>query len=140
MNDWPSVAEKLSLIISCKIHEIRRDVPTDLLVAAALDVLASANFKGPATPIDVPGRGVVNLPVDGFAAAIGKINEMHESKIMEEMSSLGVDTIDADSEVPSGEDKFVREVGSRLLVRAGGMTFSVDKEFALKAVSLGVLP
>jgi len=139
MNDWPSVAEKLSLIISCKIHEIRRDVPTDKIVAAALDALASANFKGPAIPIDVPG-GVVNLPADGLAAAIGEINEMHESKIREEMSSLGVDTIDTDSEVPSGEDKFVREVGSRLLVRAGGITFSVDKEFALKAVSLGVLP
>lgn len=137
MSDWRSVAEKLSLIMSNKAYEIRREVPTDKIVDAAMQALVSAASAGPTIPINVPG-GVANLPVEGLAAAISEINEMQTLMIRQEMSNLGIESVEEDCS--SGDSGLVREEGSRLLVRSAGMTFSVDKEVALKVVSLGALP
>lgn len=137
MSEWIALAEKLSLIISDKAHDIRRDVPADKIFDAAMAALISVSSEGPTIPIDIPG-GVANLPVEGLAAAISEINEMHSSKIREEMSKLGIVAVEDDASLYSVN--FIREDESHIVLKSAGFVFSVSKETALKVVSLGRMP
>ena len=141
MSDWSEVAEKLSRILSDRAGEIRRDIPADRIVDAAVEALLSVNASPEAPGIDInTPTGVVSLPVDGLAAAISEINGMHNAKIKDEMSKMGVVAVEDPEPSDADDGALVGENGRLLLVRASGMVFSVDKDVALKVVSLGAMP
>ena len=141
MSDWAEVAEKLSRILSDKMRDIRRDITTSILVDAAVEALLSVS-PSPAMPgveVNTPS-GAVSLPVEGLAAAISEINGMHNAKIKDEMSKMGVVAVEDPEPSDADDGALVGEDGRLLLVRASGMVFSVDKDVALKVVSLGAMP
>lgn len=140
MTDWNSVAEKFALIFEARVSEIRMDIPADEIVGSAVEAVQTARENSRTFSVQTED-GVVDIPVEGLVEVITRINNKHKEMIHDLASRVGVVLGKTSSRTLAEEERrLVGEDSEAIRIQVEGMILSVEKDMALKAVSLGVLP
>lgn len=136
--DWSLVAEKFADIFEGESHAIRRSMPeADEIASAALGALNEASLSGRSFPVNTD-EGLVEIPVEGLMEILNQINSRQRSAIQIMAEKIG--TIVSLAEYPHSSSRLVGESVDTISVRLEWFVLSVEKNEALKVVSLGGLP
>jgi hypothetical protein len=120
MTDWTEATERLRTIFAEKVRRIRLDIPADEIAEEA----------GKAFLAGTPGDdGSWLMEGSGLEALIRRINSGHKDGIVRIANEIGAVVEDARDE---GED--------HIFVRANGLLIKIQKETALKILTLGEIP
>lgn len=140
MTDWNSVAEKFALIFGARVSEIRMDIPVEEIVEHAVEAVQTANGNSRTFPVQTED-GVVDIPVEGLVEVITRINNKHKETIRDLASRIGIVIGEASGpRFAEGDRRLVGEEADTIALEVEGMVLSVEKDVALKVVSLGILP
>jgi hypothetical protein len=136
--DWSLVADKFADIFESAAYQIRRVLPSeaDDIVAVSLEALANETvLSGHKFPVRTE-QGLVELPIEGLMEMVGAINSKQKASIRSMAERLGTIV----SESPETSLRLVAERCDSIAVRVDSFVLSVDKNLALKVVSLGCIP
>jgi hypothetical protein len=133
--NWKSAAKKIGDLFKERCFLIRSDIDADEILKASRETLSA-----PAQYCGADQSSSFSLNASILKETLDGINARHREKILVTAKGFGEVVRQYDQGVEQISSELVEEEKDHILVGANGILMRIEKEMALKILTLGSLP